>query len=125
MPTDTPALLPPDPTMKAYYWLRSGTTSPGPWLWLPDTRSWFSKNPAGSVIRYAEGMASEGYTLASPHPIPGPAALEAVWELLRRLNGSVAELDDTANNSAVHRMTKLIRYRPRAALETKEDDKND
>ena len=119
--TDT-ALLPPDPTTKAYYWLRAGTTSPGPWLWLPDTRSWFSRNMAGSVVRYAEGMASEGYTLASPHPIPGPAALEALhklpvsFDVMAESYGVFGEAICKTASGAYRRAADSLR----AALETKE-----
>lgn len=76
------ALLPPDPTRKENYWLRVRDLQPEQWLWLPDSRNWFSKNTAGSVVRYAEGMAEDGYTLASPHPIPTAAQLDALHALV-------------------------------------------
>ena len=83
--SDTPALLPPDPSVPGEYWLIRSGRKPEAWTWLPDIRSWFSRNIAGSVVRYAEGMASEGYTLASRRPIPGPAALEAVYQVVETL----------------------------------------
>jgi len=60
----------------------------------------------------ARFIREQGYTLASPHPIPGPAALEAVYAL-------VSALDDAARISDFVLAT-IISDRLRAALETKE-----
>jgi len=35
----------------------------------------------------ARFMSEQGYTLATPHPIPGPAALEAVYALAKPPDG--------------------------------------
>lgn len=78
--TDTPALLPPDPSVPGRYWIKDPVewASPEIWMWSPSSGRWhhdlgFDWSP--------EGFAAEGYTLASPHPIPCPAALETLHAL--------------------------------------------
>lgn len=106
--TDTPALLPPDPSKPGRYWLRTpngleviANFRCGSWLVM------------GQPTYYgARFMREQGYTLAIPHPIPGPAALEAVYRLL-------SHIDDAARISDFLLATAM-RDRLRAALETKE-----
>lgn len=83
---DTPALLPPDPSVPGRYWLRAsnGVEVVG------DFRcgSW---RAIGQPTFYgARFMADRGYTLASPHPIPGPAALEALHYAIKLIRDRAA-----------------------------------
>ena len=124
VPTDTPALLPPDPSVPGSYWIaRRGDGFCDMWDWLPDDREWWRRTDDGDVCS-PEETGRLGYTLATPHPIPGPAALEAAWEAL-------AKMDRYADPQGTRRAETNAEYglalgyegaaaMLRAALETKE-----
>jgi len=83
----TITLLPPDPTLDAHYWINHVEFGAIPVRW--DAAGQFWENGFD-----AAHMGNLGCTLASPHPIPGPAALEAVY-------GVVETLLDVANLSVI------------------------
>lgn len=79
------ALLPPDPTRDASYWLRGPNGR--------DTVASFrggSWQELGHLSYYgARFMADRGYTLASPHPIPTAAQLDALHGLVETLQHKI------------------------------------
>lgn len=73
----TNALLPPDPTRKAAYWLRRPDGENELYEWTPDAGVWWQAlNRA-----YPDELSELGYTLASPHPIPTATQLDALHAL--------------------------------------------
>lgn len=98
VPTDTPALLPPDPSVPGSYWIaRRGDGFCDMWDWLPDDREWWRRTDDGDVCS-PEETGRLGYTLATPHPIPGPAALEAVWQALAIMEKEAERLTTAMRN---------------------------
>lgn len=81
--TGTPALLPPDPSVPGRYWIASAFE--GIWSWNQDTQRWHA--PGWTPNRISPELAATlGCTLASRHPIPGPAALDALHKLVREIH---------------------------------------
>ena len=73
----TAALLPPDPTKPGRYWLAvAGSQPPIECIavWVPAVGLWTTL--AGNIY-----PRDRGYTLASPHPIPTAAQLDALWSM--------------------------------------------
>lgn len=122
MPTDA-ALLPPDPSVPGRYWVRYHDSKPGDEMmatWTPGRTEW--EGALGKMTPW-QGYAY-GYRLATPHPIPGPAALEAIYAAL-------AQMDHYADPQGTRRAETNAEYglalgyesaaaMLRAALETKE-----
>lgn len=79
--TDT-ALLPPDPTKPGRYWLKQHWGDDVVARWNPSGRYW---NTGEFSVLTAKDAAVLGCTLASRRPIPGPAALEAVYQVVETL----------------------------------------
>lgn len=116
---DTPALLPPDPTREAHYWLRGPNGHE-----VSAKYRWACWRVEGDNAYYgALFMTERGYTLATPHPIPGPAALEAVYAALSAMGDEASKIAKTACQDAdygwLNGTLDAIRML-RAALETKE-----
>lgn len=85
--TDTPALLPPDPTRDGYYWFRS-LVFEGEfmvWRWSARDQTW-----ADGDIIMGPTDTLPGCTLATRHRIPTPAELEAVWDTLVKIERGAA-----------------------------------
>lgn len=116
MPTDA-ALLPPDPSVPGRYWLKThdGLDVIGRWS---EHGRWRAEDWGRPVT--AADIAFCGYTLASPHPIPGPAALEAIYAamdaLAQKPGWSAAGSYELGRRSAITEARAMLR----AALETKE-----
>ena len=101
-------LLPPDPSKDGWYWwLRApnGLVVPAQW------RGYGWKVFGQPVAYGAQFMADQGYTLASPHPIPGPEQLDALWRVMKWLGQpaycpSAAERYRQAGREHVHEMLR-------------------
>lgn len=109
----TEPLLPPDPTKPGRYWLAVSRSQPPVEFiadWVPPTGIWVG--PLGKIY-----PRDSNYTLASPHPIPTAAQLDA----LHRLADDVAAIADgmensMANGTVMHAFANQLRDRLRAAL---------
>lgn len=84
----TDELLPPDPTKDGFYWLAHSSGRPRVWEWCADGAegSWQRDSAVGS----AHEMATWGYLLASPHPIPGPPELDALHAFQDEMANEIA-----------------------------------
>lgn len=96
--TDTPALLPPDPSKPGQYWIRSAEGRDVIGVWNPSGHWTFI---GWRTLASPIGLALAGYTLATPHPIPGPAALEAVYQVVETLL-DVANLSVITPQDEIH-----------------------
>lgn len=119
-PTNTLALLPPDPSVPGRYWIRNAEGRDVIGVWNPSGHwTFIGWRTLASPVR----LALAGYTLATPHPIPGPAALEAVWEALAIMEKEAERLTTAMRNdfdSGVQSGMDSAAAHLRAALETKE-----
>lgn len=129
MPTDTPALLPPDPSVPGRYWVRASDGRNVIATWSPKG---FWRVAGRTQINTPKYLTHHGYTLASRYPIPGPAALKAVYQVVETLL-DVANLSVITPQDEIHvgpviyaasgAQVKALRDAAamlRAALETKE-----
>lgn len=111
MPSDTPALLPPDPDRPGRYWLKTDH-SPEPEVWTWDAKEKYWKQ--GGRWLSVSAMQLYHATLASPHPIPSAAALK------RLHNPTKAMVDAVLSGLALDaRIPDIIAAMLRAALEDK------
>lgn len=119
MPTDTPAILPPDLDRPGRYWMTRTGWNIGKrveiWEWSPAEPLWRHEQ-WGPMSPDLAGKA--GYTLASPHPIPAAAALDAVYALATPPTGP----DMPASPFAVGYVAGMgyLAHKLRAALEDRE-----
>lgn len=112
-----PALLPPDPSVPGRYWISASFDEI--WTWHPDVQRWHA--PGWTPNRVSpELAASLGCTFAKPpaRPIPGPAALEAVYALAKPPDGPSQPASPFAIGYTAG--MKYLAGKLRAALETKE-----
>jgi len=115
----TAALLPPDPTREAQYYLTRTGWNIGKrveiWRWCPEEPIWRNEQwgPMGADL-----AGKAGYTLASPHPIPTAAQLDALWELMANLENAVSAYSDPSVDvhPIAYQQTVAMRNRLRATL---------
>lgn len=113
--TDTHPLLPPDPSVPGRYWIASAFEEI--WSWNQDTQRWHA--PGWTPNRISPELAATlGCTLASPHPIPSPAALEAVYALTAPPGGPASPASPFTIGYTAG--MGYLAAKLRAALETKE-----
>jgi len=72
------ALLPPDPSVSGWYWLKQDGGLPSFALWKSGDNVWTSVR---NIDWSPEALAREGYTLATPHRIPTAEQMDAVHAL--------------------------------------------
>lgn len=75
----TDELLPPDPSVDGRYWLISPDHAKLIGAWHAQSHRWVAEDWRRPGTPMDLGII--GYTMASPHPIPGPAQLDALYAL--------------------------------------------
>ena len=131
--TDTPALLPPDPDRPGRYWPKPHWGDDIVARWNPSGRYWNTGEFSVLQPRMPQFSATPS---PAPHPIPGPAALEAIYAAAGQMHREKEAARRTMNRSLIggydwrEASTREAAFMAaydmlRAALETKEDDKND
>lgn len=77
----TDELLSPDPSKDGHYWIVRPDEFPDDiWRWASRDQKW-RRRTADNIWVSSEYAYAVGYRLASPHPIPGPAQLDALHAL--------------------------------------------
>jgi hypothetical protein len=80
MTAPQPALIPPDPSVSGWYWLKNEGHPESFALWKPGYNVWTSVR---GIDWTPEALAATGYTFASPTPRPLPTSeqMDAVYAL--------------------------------------------